>query len=277
MERAMPPVYLFALLGMLGFLHVANSGTPDGRRGLPPWIRWAGVLLLVAFLSTSVVFVRKAVLSDIYYTKGVRLTHAGQYTPAVAVLDEARRLSPRNVDALLMLANNHAGKGHFELAIEMLHEVLRFHPHKVNAISNLGYCYLQVRDYDQAETYFRKSLEILPESPQIFTNLGTAYFEQGMHDFAIDAYRKAVELAQTKPFLPSVRTEARLLQPRLLLANAYVTQHRLDEAIEQYEEILRHAPGRQDLRRLLAELYRTIGEPDKAREVLGNLTHDEPR
>ena len=42
MERAIPPVYLFALLGMLGFLHVERTGTHEGRGQLASSMRWAG-------------------------------------------------------------------------------------------------------------------------------------------------------------------------------------------------------------------------------------------
>ena len=91
------------------------------------------------------------------------------------------------------------------------------------------------------------------------------------------AYRKAIDLAQTKLFLPSVRTEARFLQPRLLLANVLVAQDRLNDAIEQYEEVLIRDPELQDVRRLLAELYRTIGEPDRARTLLETAPQAAPR
>jgi O-antigen ligase/Flp pilus assembly protein TadD len=262
MERAMPPVYVFALLGMTGFLHASATGPSDRQSRLPEWARWACVVMLVGFLSGSVVVARKAVLTDMHYTTAVRLTHAGEHARAVAVLEQARRLSPKNVNVLLVLARNHAAMGRCDLALENLEDVLRVDPFKINAISNLGYCNLQLRRYNEAERYFRRALEILPDSPQIHTNLGTAYFRLNRHELAIETYRRAIELATTTWYLPSVRAEFRQLQPRLLLANVYVASNRLDEAIEEYEEVLRLEPGRQDVRRLLEELNRTVSEPD---------------
>jgi Tfp pilus assembly protein PilF len=263
MERAIPPVYLFALLGMLGFLHVERTGTHEGRGQLASSLRWAGMLFLVGFLATSVHFAYKAIRTDAYYTKGVQQTNAGEHERAVRLLERARRLSPRDTNVLLALAGNHTSMGRCDLALERLREVLELHPHKVNAISNTGYCHLQQQDYREAERYFLLTLELIPSSPETHTNLGTVHFKQGKHDLAIEAYRKAIDLAETKLFLPSVRTEARFVQPRLLLANVFVAQERLGEAIEQYEEVLDRDPGMQDVRRLLAELYRTIGEPER--------------
>jgi len=261
MERAMPPVYVFALLGMTGFLHASATGTTDRHYRFPAWTRWAWVLILVGFLSGSVVIARKAVLTDIHYTMAVRSTNAGDHARAVTLLEKARGLSPANVDVLLVLARNHAAMGRCDLALEHLQDVLRVDPFKINAISNLGYCNLQLHRYDEAERNFRRALEILPDSPQLHTNLGTTYFRLNRHELAIEAYRRAIELATTTWYLPSTRAEFRLVQPRLLLANVLVARNRLDEAIEQYEEVLRLEPGRQDVRRLLGGLYRAVGEP----------------
>jgi O-antigen ligase/Tfp pilus assembly protein PilF len=277
MERAMPPIQLCALLGMLGFLHVAGSGAPESPQRLPLWSRGIGLLVVMVFLATSIAFVGKAVLSDVYCSRGIRSANAGEHARAVALLEKARRVSPRDPNVLLMLAENLAAIERCDLALETLRDVLRVHPHKVNAISNMGYCSLRLHDYREAVRYFRRALEILADSPQIYTSLGTAHFEQGEHGLAADAYRKAIELARTTPFLPGKRDDARLLQPRLLLARTYVVQGRLVEAAEQYEAILRLEPGRQDVRRLLAELYRSIQEPDKAPGSGANVPHDEPR
>jgi tetratricopeptide (TPR) repeat protein len=153
-----------------------------------------------------------------------------------------------------------------DLAVDELQYVLRVHPLKVNAMANLGYCNLQLHRYDEAERNFKRALEILPDSPQLYTNLGTSYFAQNKHELAIEAYREAIELAETTSYLPSPRGEARILQPRLLLANLYVAHDRLDEAIEQYEEALRLAPEREDIRRLLDEIHREAGRPEPPTE-----------
>ncbi len=259
LERAVPPIYLFGLLGILGFLHAeaANGGKEQTR--LSPKARWAGVLLLIGFLATSVSFGRRQVRTEIYYAKGVQRTYTGENQLAVSWLERARQLSPRDTNVLLLLAGNHISMGRCDLALDRLREVLSLHPHKVNAISNTGYCYLQLQDYPEAERYFRMTLELIPDSPETHTNLGTACFKQGEYDLAVEYYRKAIELAETKLFLPSVRTEARFLQPRLLLANLFVAQQRWAEATEQYEELLARNPDLQSVRRLLEELRRAAG------------------
>jgi len=270
MERAMPPAYLFALLGMAGFLHVTAHGAPRDRLRVPPVIARIGTLWLVVYLSTSMVLTGKALWTEVHYTEGVRLTHAGEHVRALEILEKARRLSPRNVSVLMSRARNQAAIGECERAVETLGEVLRVHPHKVNALSNIGYCYLALQRHDEAAAYYLESLEILPESPHLHTSLGSAYLGQGKIDLAVDTYRKAIELAETRPYVPGVRSDVRLLQPRLLLAHALVVGGRQDEAIELYEVILKDHPDRQDVRRLLAELSQAVDEREKARQVREN-------
>ncbi len=267
MERAVPPAYVFALLGMIGFLHASGTDTTGEPRHFPPWVRRGGSLLLIAFLTVSVVNARTALLTNIHFTTGVRWTKEGEHERAITVLERARRLSPQDADVLLLLAGNHAESGRCDVAREMLRDVLRVHPLEITAIANLGYCSLQLQDYDAAERYLLQALEILPDSPQLHTNLGTVHFRKKRADLAIDAYRRAIELAMTKPFLPSARAESRIVQPRLLLAHVYVSRNRLDEAIEEYEEVLRLEPDRHDVRRILVELYGTVGEPNRADEL----------
>ena len=80
----------------------------------------------------------------------------------------------------------------------------------------------------------------------------------------MSSYLRAVELAETKLFLPGVRSASRRLRPRLLLANVYVLQEDYPRAIAQYEAILDQTACMNDVRTLLAELYRATGEPSRA-------------
>jgi Tfp pilus assembly protein PilF len=257
-ERALPPIQLCALLGMLGSLHVASRREPVRELRIPPWVRSVMVVTLVAYLATSVGVARRTMLSDIHLTEGLRRMHAGQYEGAAVSLEKARAATPHDADVLLMLAGNLAALDRSESALQILREVLQVHPYKVNAISNMGYCHLKLREYAEARRWFEAALEILPDSPELHTNLGTTHAEQGDHDLAIEAYLEAVELAETTPFLPGVRIETRRLQPRLLLAREYVARGRFVEAIAQYETILEREPEMTDVRRLLTELHREI-------------------
>jgi O-antigen ligase/Flp pilus assembly protein TadD len=277
LQRAMPPVYLFAYLGMLGFLYQASEAEPARGISLSVWVRLSAGLLLGLYLAGSFVVLRKAISTDVLYAEGLRLTNAGRYEQAVAVLAEARGRSPRDAGVLLMLAKAHAGSGSCDLALAPLDEVLRLQPHNVNAISNVGTCYLQLKDYTAAESNLLQLQQILPDSPWVQTNLGTTYYRQQKVEQAVDAYRKAIGLGRTTLSLPGARLEARLLQPRLLLARLYVEEGRLVQAIAQYREILHIAPDRSEVRRLLAELYRETGQPEKAFQLDRSAGPPDPR
>jgi len=264
LQRALPPVYLFAYLGMLGALHLASDIESAQRISLSWWLRLALGLLLAVYLAGSFVIVRRTLVTDALYAEGVLRTDEGRYEQAVAVLAQARRRSPRDARVLLMLAKAHAGSGRCDLALAPLGEVLILQPHNVIAMSNIGTCHLQLQDPTAAERSLLELQQILPDSPWVQTNLGTTYYRQQRLEPAIAAYRKAIELGRTMLFLPSARLEARLLQPRLLLGRVYVEEGRHPEAIEQYREILQIDPDRSDVRRILAELYRETGRPEKA-------------
>ncbi len=86
---------------------------------------------------------------------------------------------------------------------------------------------LMRQDYTTALEHLLAAVRINPQSSEYHNNLGMAYFFKGEKKLAMAHIRKAIEL-NTK------NTDA-----KMNLASIYITEERLDEAKELYEQVLK--------------------------------------
>ena len=151
----------------------------------------------------------------------------GQHSDAIASLNRALELEPRNADALRELANAYDDAGRaseaeatYRRAIELrqnswaaykdlgvflnqrgrlaeaapyFERVVALTPDSYSGYSNLGGIYLRLGRIDDAERALRKSLELRPTG-RAYSNLGSVAYLQGRYSDASELYRKATEL-----------------------------------------------------------------------------------
>jgi len=259
MQRAIPPFYLLATLGILGGLAASDRGPRSIGGGLQ-LLRGGATALMMLWLLSSAVDGRRALLREIHYSQGVQREHSGEHAAALKEFERARRQAPFDTDVLLRLAGAHIALGEWEPAVEPLEEVLRLHPHKVNAWANLGYCRQQLGADVQALKSYEQVAALLPDSAEAQMSVAGVYFERGDHPRAIEIYERAVELARSRSSLPGRRSETRVSRPRIALARAYIANGEYRRAIEQYELVLEHGEGTPELHRVLAALREQVGE-----------------
>jgi len=147
---------------------------------------------------------------------------------------------------------------------------------------------MQDRNYAEAERLYAKLTHLAPDVPEIYSNLGLARYYQGKFKAAEEAFLTAQRLnahlfvpnfflgkthldqGQFTLALPFLEEAARLQpaekEPRRLIAATLVGLHREDEAIQQYQKLVREDP--RDIESLygLALVY-----TDRGKNSLGNL------
>jgi serine/threonine-protein kinase len=166
-------------------------------------------------------------LPPVHLTMGLVHLARGRYQDAIASLNRAVELEPRNTDALRELANAYEDAGRvaeaeatYRRAIELRHNswaaykdlgvflnqrgrlgeavpaferVVALTPDNYSGYSNLGGIYLKLGRVQDAERTLRKSIQIRPTGGA-YSNLGTVAYLQGRYADASDLYRKAIEL-----------------------------------------------------------------------------------
>jgi O-antigen ligase/Tfp pilus assembly protein PilF len=262
MERAMPPIYLFACMGMVASLAPAATSTRTDKpeRSVGSWPRLAIGLVLVVFVVVSGYVMRRAIVSNVHLSRAREALAEGRKDVAREQLELARATTLGDPAVPLLIARGHAEDGRFDRVVEELEYALELHPNKVNAILNLGYAHLQLGQYDEATRYLRRGLEIMPGSLTAISNLGLVHFRQREYDLAIPYYRTVLELAPSKRHYGDARrTEEHVLVAHLQLGGAFAAEGEVDAAIEQYETALAMKPDLPEVRRVLAGLHEQAG------------------
>jgi tetratricopeptide (TPR) repeat protein len=162
--------------------------------------------------------------------RGTELLAHGKVDEAVAVYQEAARLSPEDEDMHYNLALALARQGKREAAQAEYLEALRIYPDYTEAHNNLGNLLVAEGKFDDAIAHFKDALKIAPDNASAHNNLGKALVLQGKFTDAIPCFREALRL---KPDY---------LEARNNLGRAYLTQKRIDEAISEFTAILQTRP-----------------------------------
>jgi len=257
MERAMPPIYLFACMGLIASLAPTTGKSETvARTARAELLRRVVVgLALVGFVIASGYVMRRAIASHAHHARALEALAAGRPGDAAEQLASARALTLGDPAISLLIARGHAEQGRFDRTVEELEYALTLHPNKVNAILNLGYAHLQLGQYDEAERFLRRALGIMPESLTAYSNLGLLHFRQREFDRAIPYYRRVLELASGKRHYGDAgRTDEHVLVAHLQLGGALAAEGELDAAIGQYEAALAIKPDLAEVRRALADL-----------------------
>jgi Flp pilus assembly protein TadD len=185
-----------------------------------------------------------------FYAVGMLLVQNGQFRPAISALERARKLSPANSAALVLLADAHRQAGQFEESWRLVNE-------------SIGLLKLQ------SGTGNRHS-EFLPKARQVVEALNAR--EPG-------SYQKGSALAEIL-YVEKKYAESRSVLGKLeaqgkqdpdffnLLGMVYGGLNQLPEAAQAVIEAIRLAPNRSDLIFNLAGLYQKAGDNASAVKVL---------
>lgn len=182
------------------------------------------------------------------YGVGVLLLQNGEFRPAIAALERARKLSPANPAALVLLADAERQAGRFEESWQLVKEAIGFLKHQAGAAQ----------------------IEVLPVARQVV---------EALYVRDPGSYQKGIALAEVL-FLEKKYEESRSLLSKLqtagkqdpdyfnLLGMVCGGLNQLPEASQAVIEAIRLAPTRSDLIFNLAGLYQKAGDNASAVKVL---------
>jgi tetratricopeptide (TPR) repeat protein len=204
----------------------------------------------------------------IHNNYGCFLDENGQLDKAIQNYNEALRIKPDYVAALINLGVALKKKGEIAEATEKWEKVLELNPHNPSAHSNLGLAMAQQGKYDEAIKHFNDALKAKPDSLGVHYILGIIYDKIGNYDMAIQNYNDAIRL------------EPDDVNARFNLALTYTKLGRYDLAVQNYDDILRinpnHVGALNNLGLLLKEQGK-ISEAIRKWERMLQIEPDNPR
>jgi serine/threonine-protein kinase len=244
-------------------------------------------------------------LAAIHVTRGLVLSALGKHAEAIASIERALAIEPRNADALRELANAYdaAGRsaeaeatfrraadqranswaaykdlgvflnqrGRLHEAAASLERVVALTPDSYSAYSNLGGIYLRLGRREEADRMLRKSIELRPTGGA-YANLGSLAYVQGRYAEASELYQKATALKPNDDRLWGALGDSyRWIPGRMAEADAATRQ-----ALELTEHQVRLDPGEARLRSRRAQYWSSLGEHALAQQEIARAIQAAP-
>ena len=176
----------------------------------------------------------------------------GLLDEADATVAKAAETFGRTEQADLVRASIAIQKEDFHAALEALERVREKSPGEVQLQLMLAQSYLALRRFSDAETAARAVLAADPHNAQAFLVLARGFLHAGRAEEAADAAAECIGLQFGNP------------QGHFLLGAALASQEQFEEAVRPLENCLTLAPTFLRAQRLLARVYRRLGQGDRA-------------
>ena len=146
----------------------------------------------------------------------------------------------------------------FDEASRIYRDLLSSHPDNPDCLVNLLYMaqFPNQSSPQEVETLYATASRVSPNIPKVYLYYGTALASQGKYDAAVVAIKKGIAL---KP--DDGEAEA-------WLADVFMRQHRLADAIEHYRLALKVDPSFRPARLMLGQILITTGRSGEAIPVL---------
>jgi tetratricopeptide (TPR) repeat protein len=177
----------------------------------------------------------KLVLLDPYtwqnfYKLGVSYQFLQRLIEAASSYKKALNLNPDDPNSNMNLGLVNLYMGDADEAVRYCEKATLLDPRSAAAFSNLGVALDAKGEYGRAEAAYRKSLDIDPENTTTMLNLGTNLIAQNKGGEAVSILERVIAVGDTPLH-------------RKRYGDALAKAGRYDEAIDQYQQALKHEPN----------------------------------
>lgn len=212
---------------------------------------------------------------------GMSYFGAGRYADAATQLETASKMQPGNEQLLYVLAESYLWSEKNAAALQVFHELLekspdsaqihmllaqaldaldrnqeaiqelerasRAAPEESNIHLGLGYLYWKAKRNEEAEHEFRRDLELAPDDMQAVTYLADIELQRQQSDAALVLLQRVLTKIKT------------IRRAWFDIGIIYAERHRVNEAINAFQQAVHLEPKRADAHYRLAKLYQSLG------------------
>jgi tetratricopeptide (TPR) repeat protein len=215
----------------------------------------------------------------------------GENDEAMSYLEKAIKLAPDSLDILQIYAFALHNAGDIKEALELYLRILEKNPEDLNTLNNIVSIYGVLEDLENALLYSEKLLVVDSTFEDAYFNIGTIYLQQIQAiDFCLDSLKDTTGVYRTdqqskvrredlqknrrellakaeSKLVKAVAFDTLDLEARLLLAQVYLQQDKLDPASEVLEFLIQRDSTDCEALAQLAGVYAKKGIGDKAKDT----------
>ncbi|MBI5879136.1 MAG: tetratricopeptide repeat protein [Chloroflexi bacterium] len=209
----------------------------------------------------SLVFISAASFGAYYYFDRYMHDNDPVLTRQTRHLEEMIARDPQNADLRVSAADFYVEIGMADQAIQQLNEALKIQPDHLDALILLGKAYTAKNDYRAALARYKRVVNLYEGNPiaKIDPRMSVVYYQMG------ELYNKQGETAQSvdalKHALAVDRTDS---DAHYLLGTIYQKRGDNASAAAEYEQALRFVPDFADAYKALAQAYTAQGKAPEA-------------
>ena len=177
-----------------------------------------------------------------------------------------------NKEYHLLLGNKYGKQGKFDKALQEFSAILKNYPDDVVALMNKGIALSFMGRLDEAQQALEKALKIQPGNPLLHKHLADIYERKGDIKTAKEQYQRVIQL------VPEGTDLAKLAEIKLTIINGeeHLATGELIEARSEFEKALAFDPKNYSARMSLATVYHSLGNLQKAQDILLSLIDEDP-
>lgn len=199
------------------------------------------------------------------YMRGIAESAADKPDAARAAFERALAVSPAAIEPLSALVRLDLGQRHPDQAIGRLDGVIAQFPRDPELRNLRGEVLASLKRTDAAIATFREAVALAPSWTPPYRGMSAAYAAVGRNEDAIKTLQAGIKVSNGAPLLITD------------LAGLYERLGRIDEAMAQYDEVLKRDPdsavGANNLAMLLVTYRRDQSSLDHARALAARLAN----
>lgn len=187
--------------------------------------------------------------------KAIEHLNANQLPQARNLCRNITKTNPKFADAWHILAIVEKQSGQLKSALYAFDKAIQSDSSNPNFHYNLAVTYHETGLFDQAIQSYTRSLNLNPNNAAALDNLGTLFQQKMRFEEALDLHLKAITIQPTPNCFNN-------------LGECYRKLYKPELAIEAYQNAIRMMPHFAGALKNLGNLYKEMGEFDKANEYL---------
>jgi tetratricopeptide (TPR) repeat protein len=183
-------------------------------------------------------------LPNAWNNLGLLATREGRTAEAIPYFQEALRLSPNHLIALVNLGNAYRQQKQWDEARKTLERAVTVGPQDPEANYSLGMVFAQLNDPERTYNYLQKALMFRPAYPEALNNLGVLYLRTQRREEAVASFEECIRVAPAFD------------QSYLNLARVYALEGTPDKARNVLLDLLKQHPDHAQAQKMLEDLPR---------------------